>query len=250
MSMYTLGTDKITQKAIFLLQEKIKVKSPKILDIGSGDGSFLKIAGELIPGEYYACDYCDELIGHSNIKVDIVDLNRQSLPYPENYFDAVSMTEVIEHLENPRKIVREILDILTPGGVVVISTPNILNMKSRLRFLTYGFWNLFGPLKIGGNPIESTNGHISPISYFYLAHAMKEAGFSNISVTIDKIQKSSIYLGLVLYPFILFSAWLQTRKEQNKYRTIDSSNIEFVQKINSVDLLLGRTIIVTAEKPN
>ena len=250
MSMYKLGTDKITEKAVSILREKVKKAKPKILDIGSGDGSFLKIAGEVVPAEYSACDYTDEIIDHSDIAVDVVDLNSQSLPYPENYFDAVSMTEVIEHLENPRKIVREIFSVLIPGGTVVISTPNILNIKSRLRFLLYGFWNLFGPLKIGGNPIESTNGHISPISYFYLAHAMKEAGFINIAVTIDKVQKTSLYGALILYPLIKLNSMLQNRREQKKYRTIDSSNIEFVLKVNSLDILLGRTIIVTADKPD
>ncbi len=248
--MYKLGTDKITERAVSILRDKIKKDRPKILDIGSGDGSFLKLAGETIPGEYSACDYTDEIIDNSNIKVDVVDLNQESLPYPEHYFDAVSMTEVIEHLENPRKVVREIFKVLAPGGAVVISTPNILNLKSRLRFLFYGFWNLFGPLKIGGNPIESTNGHISPISYFYLAHALKETGFVNISVTIDKVQKTSLYGALLLYPFIKLNSIRQNRRERNKYRTIDSSNIEFVLKMNSFDILLGRTIIVAADKPD
>lgn len=244
----TLGTNKIIAKTVAILKSRIKSTSPTLLDIGSGDGSFIKFASESIQGSYFACDYTDKLITNSAIKVDIVNLNNDSLPYPKNSFDAVSITEVIEHLENPRKIIREVFDVLRPGGVAVISTPNILNIKSRLRFLMYGFWNLFGPLKIGLHGIETTNGHISPISYFYIAHAMKESGFENITVIIDKVQKSSIPAFIFLYPFIKLNALRQNRIELKKFQTIDSSNEDFVQQINSVDLLLGRTIIVAGEK--
>lgn len=86
-----------------------------------------------------ALDYSNEFMELNHIEVDVVDLNQGALPYPDTHFDLVTFTEVAEHLENYRAIVREIYRILKPGGVVIITTPNVLNMKSRMRFLTTGF---------------------------------------------------------------------------------------------------------------
>jgi ubiquinone/menaquinone biosynthesis C-methylase UbiE len=246
--MYKLGTNQITAKTISILKDKIVAKNPKILDIGSGDGSFIKDAREVIQGQYFACDYTDSLLTEVDVRVDIVNLNQQNLPYADNFFDAIAITEVVEHIENPRELVREIFRVLKTDGIIVVSTPNILNLKSRLRFLIYGFWNLFGPLKLNGNGIESTNGHISPISFFYLAHAMCEAGFKNISVSIDKVQKNSLFWLIFLYPIIKLLAMYCNYSEENKFNTIDSSNKNLVNKINSLELLLGRTIIILANK--
>ncbi len=63
-----------------------------------------------------------------------VDLNH-FLPFQPAVFDAVDLVEVIEHIENQPQLIREIHRVLRPGGRVLISTPNILNMVSRLRFL-------------------------------------------------------------------------------------------------------------------
>jgi 2-polyprenyl-3-methyl-5-hydroxy-6-metoxy-1,4-benzoquinol methylase len=48
-----------------------------------------------------------------------------SLPYPDNRFDVIVLSEVLEHLPySPLKMFREFRRVLKPGGVVQISTPN------------------------------------------------------------------------------------------------------------------------------
>ncbi len=97
-------------------------------------------------------------------KVDIVDLNiKKELPYQDSTFDIVTATEVIEHLEDFRAILREMYRVLKPGGICVLSTPNILNLNSRLRNLWFGFAELMGPLPLQNRKIESCAGHINPI---------------------------------------------------------------------------------------
>ena len=49
--------------------------------------------------------------------------------YKDKSFDVVTATEVIEHLENPRLFLRDINRVLKPGGLCVLSTPNILNLN-------------------------------------------------------------------------------------------------------------------------
>ena len=77
-------------------------------------------------------------LGAGILSVGGVDLN-SPLPFKSACFDGVNLTEVIEHIENQAQLIREIARVLKPDGVVVISTPNVLNLHSRVRFLFTGF---------------------------------------------------------------------------------------------------------------
>jgi SAM-dependent methyltransferase len=48
----------------------------------------------------------------------------ESLPFPQNTFDCILLSEVIEHLEAPEISIREALRVLCPGGRLLITTPN------------------------------------------------------------------------------------------------------------------------------
>lgn len=225
--------------------------NPRCLDIGSGTGSLLSDIATHLPGaSTSACDYTDELMQRPGQAVEIADLNHDTLPYADNSFDVVTCTEVVEHLENYRHLIREVFRVTSTGGHVIFSTPNVLNLQSRLRFLTFGFWNLFGPLPVNREESYSTVGHITPVPSFYLSHALAEAGFKGIDIIIDKHQKSSLVLMPFTWPFIKVFGWLARRKEVGKYQTIDESNVDFVEAMNSFDVLTGRTIILVASKPH
>ena len=220
------------------------------LDIGSGRGELLTLLGALYPDfRGFACDYTDQLIKKPGQKVEVVDLNRQPLPFPDGRFALATCIETIEHLENYWMVVRETYRVLRPGGVAVFSTPNILNLRSRLRFLSSGFYNLFGPVMPGESDVHSPSGHITPVSWFYLANALLSVGFENLAPSVDKYQRRS-FLAL---PFLLgpirWSNRLALRREVKKYRSLDERNLPTVRAMNSIDLLLGRTLIVTARKP-
>lgn len=218
------------------------------LDIGAGRGSLIAKVKSHLQVVSSVCDYTDTLMQLPDQKVDIANLNNDPLPYPDASFDIVTATEVIEHLEDFRRVVREIHRVLKPGGVCILSTPNILNLNSRLRFLSFGFWNLFGPLPVRHSALYSTGGHINPVSWFYVAHALLDAGFPNVTPHIDRVQRSSLPKLLFWYPWIkLFAAWAM-RKERVRYHTLDDANEPLVRAMNSYDLLVGRTIIAKAVK--
>lgn len=74
-----------------------------------------------------------------SIPVDYgIDL-RKPLPYADASFDVVLLVEVIEHLENHRIAICELARILKPGGILVLTTPNIMRLNSRLHFLFSGY---------------------------------------------------------------------------------------------------------------
>lgn len=217
------------------------------MDIGSGTGALIRLIRDAHPGvQTFACDYIGSLMTVENQKVEIANLNEDTLPYESGRFDLVTCTEVIEHLENYRKLVREVFRVTKPGGAAIFTTPNVLNLQSRLRFFHFGFWNLFGPLPVGRAESYSAVGHITPVSYFYLAHALAEAGFSVRRLEFDKAQRSAIAKLWLFWPFIAFFGFLARRREVRRYRTVDQTNIDIVHSINSLPMLLGRTIIVLA----
>jgi len=212
------------------------------LDVGSGTGELLRLVRAHYPFRSFGCDYTDKLLSVSGPTIDTVDLNRQPLPYSDNQF-------AIEHLENYREVIREIYRVLQPGGVAVFSTPNILNLRSRLRYLSSGFYNLFGPLSPDESDIHTTRGHINPVSWFYLSHALLSVGFRDLKLTVDKYQRRS----LLAFPFLIVplraTNWIVYHRDKSTYGTLDERNAWAVRAMNSPGLLLGRTLIVTAVKP-
>lgn len=244
-----MSIDRIHEKVLELIQATPQVSSyRRHLDIGAGRGTLISRLKSALPLESSACDYTDELMRLEGQKVDIANLNDSPLPYPDASFDIVTATEVIEHLEHFRRVVREIHRVLKPGGLCVLSTPNILNLNSRLRFLGFGFWNLFGPLPVAHSALYSTGGHINPVSWFYIAHAMLDAGFQGVTPHIDKVQRSSVAKLILLYPLIWVYSRLAKRKERNRYKTLDVANEPLVDGMNTIDMLLGRTVLVRGVK--
>jgi hypothetical protein len=87
--------------------------------------------------------------------------------YSDAPFDLVTASEVVEHVENYRSLLREVFRTMKSGGIIVITTPNVLNAKSRIRYSLSGFANLFGPLPVCNDKLYPMRGHITaqpPIS--------------------------------------------------------------------------------------
>ena len=218
------------------------------LDVGAGNGRLIELFRQRFQTESSACDYTSQLMKLPGQKVDIANLNSEKLPYPDASFDAVTATEVVEHLEDHRAVLRDLHRVLKPGGLCILSTPNILNLNSRLRFLWFGYGNLFGPLPVKHSALYSTGGHINPVSYFYLAHSLLDAGFTDVRWRVDKFQRSAMPKLFFWYvPVKIFGA-LAWRTEVRKFNTIDAANAPLVEPTNSLPMLLGRTVIVAATK--
>lgn len=218
------------------------------LDVGSGIGELLSLVKSRYQVNCFACDYTRDLMHLPNQTVEIVDLNHDPLPYPDNRFALVTCAETIEHLEHYRETIREIHRVLKPGGIAILTTPNILNLRSRLRYLTFGFASLFGPLAVGEKDKHSPTGHINPVGWTYLAHALLDAGFADLQLSVDKYQRRSLISLFFLYIPLQISGWCAYRRELKRFSTIDAQNDRIVRKINSCDILLGRTLIVAARK--
>jgi len=64
------------------------------------------------------------------------DVWQNGLPYPDNHFDAVILSEVIEHLNfNPLPVLQEINRILKKDGILYVTTPNQVNLINRIKII-------------------------------------------------------------------------------------------------------------------
>lgn len=218
------------------------------LDIGAGRGELIEKLRRALPLKSSACDFHVERFVAKDVACAQVNLNHQALPYPDAQFDLVTSSEVVEHVENYRALLREAFRVTANGGVLVVTTPNVLNVNSRVRYLVSGFANLFGPLPVRNDKLYSTGGHITPIPYFYLAHALLDAGFDKVELSIDKVQRTSVFWLVLLAPFI-FAGWYRfMARERKNFKTITAENEPLVASHFSWPLLVGRTIVVSAVK--
>ncbi len=100
------------------------LQDPRFLDIGCGTGMMMKDFsrfGEVfgVDGSTKAISYCKKR-GFSNVAA--TDLTKP-LPFQNELFDAVTMLDVLEHLDNDRLILSEIQRVLKPGGRFVLTVP-------------------------------------------------------------------------------------------------------------------------------
>jgi SAM-dependent methyltransferase len=115
-----------------------------LVDLGCGHGD----CARHLRGMYEAYIGCDAVRyegfpREDSIRFRQVDLNRTPYPQEDASASAVVSVETIEHLENPRALVREMVRIVRPGGWVVVTTPNQLSLMSRLYLVVRGQFHAF-----------------------------------------------------------------------------------------------------------
>jgi SAM-dependent methyltransferase len=116
----------------------------KILDYGAGVGQLTRQLLELQRFDSVSATDIMSVPRDLSGKVEWIeqDLNIP-LPGHEDTFDVVVAAEVIEHLENPRFMVREIFRILRPGGTAIITTPNNESWRALIALLVRGHFMAF-----------------------------------------------------------------------------------------------------------
>ncbi len=189
----------------------------KVLDLGTGKGNISARLKKLGFG-VIACDVNPEIFAAEGIRCDRVNLN-QKLPYQNNSFDDVILVEVIEHLENPHHIMREIARILKPGGKLILTTPNIANFYSRLYFLKTGFYSGFPQEVIERQIADIENGkknmlmHVRPICWWELRMLLAENKLSVEHITInDSVKIIGVWRRIAQFMYPLLAPFLLPRE--------------------------------------
>lgn len=138
-----------------------------VLDLGAGAGVF----SNRLAGNGFTVISADIAPENCSVPCRKVDLNTQfTATFPEK-FDAVCLFEVIEHVENPREVLRQVSSLLKPGGVLIFSTPNASGIYSRVKFFFSGELAMFSDQQY-----ESI-GHITPITRWQVEKMLSELSF-------------------------------------------------------------------------
>lgn len=133
--LYKRQIDQRLRNATELLKRFKDLKSGmKLLEIGCSCGVLLKSARDNfglkvcgVEPSTWAARYASEQFGLEIHKTYIEDAQ-----FSEESFDVVILADVIEHLENPRRVLERVRDILKPGGQLLLLTPDIGSLTARL----------------------------------------------------------------------------------------------------------------------
>jgi 2-polyprenyl-3-methyl-5-hydroxy-6-metoxy-1,4-benzoquinol methylase len=104
-----------------------------ILEIGCGDGAtgaVARAAGKA--GHYLGIELMPEIAEVASTRLNEVitgDVEKLDLAPFESKFDALIMSEVIEHLVDPWEVVARLLTCLKPGGEIIASSPNVAHQR-------------------------------------------------------------------------------------------------------------------------
>jgi SAM-dependent methyltransferase len=165
------------------------------------------------------------------------------LPWPDQTFDAVFSTEGIEHLENHFSFLREMCRVLKPGGLLVLTTPNITALRSRVRFFGSGF---FGR---DSRPLNEASRH--PLHHIGLAtlpelrYELHMSGFRLMEVRHTHIKPVS-YLYAIYAPWMWLYTRLAFRKEKDAAQR--ARNKEILATMMSPSVIFGECLLLVARK--
>jgi 2-polyprenyl-3-methyl-5-hydroxy-6-metoxy-1,4-benzoquinol methylase len=99
-----------------------------LLDIGCGLGYFVKFVADTPGWNAVGCELSAAAVRFSNAQLRLPNVfagSVEALDFPESHFDVITLWDVIEHLTDPRPVLRAALRLLKPGGVLFLHTPNI-----------------------------------------------------------------------------------------------------------------------------
>ncbi|MBT6733722.1 MAG: methyltransferase domain-containing protein [Gammaproteobacteria bacterium] len=194
-----------------------------VLDIPSGDGRatniFKKqganvISLDIFPrkGKTYSSKYGDMT---------------ESLDIDDNAIDIIICQEGIEHVPDQYNLLKEFNRILKKGGDLILTTPNISNIRSKISclFTESDMWKRMPCTEIDSiwHIDEQSKkfyfGHLFLIPVNHLKTLLTINGFHEIIYKKTRISKSSVLMGLFIYPFFLISNILAffsyTKKNQH-----------------------------------
>ena len=208
----------------------------RVLDAPCGQGAAVIEDGGR--NEFLCIDIDKENFKLEDVPFLKVDMNAP-LPLGNHEFDYVLCLEGIEHLENPFLCLREFGRVLKPGGSLIISTPNIMTIKSRFRFFFYSYHDSFRYIKTDDTfrhgSLEYEHEHINPMTFMELRYGLAKAGLEVTAVRTNRYVRAK-KLG-IFYPFFKRLIISRTRSKTPRDPLLVSR-----------ELLEGEILIIHARK--
>ena len=122
----------------------VELDGAAVLDVGCGIGTYVRRFRQFSE-DVHGIEVEEERVAEASLELpNIVHAYGEALPYPDDRFDLVFSNEVIEHVDDDRQTVAEMVRVTRPGGTIVAFAPNRL-----YPFETHGAY--FGERYVFGN---------------------------------------------------------------------------------------------------
>lgn len=118
-------------------------------------------------------------VGDTEVEVAIFDVELDRYPFADGSFDVVCCLELLEHLAvDPMHMMWEINRVLRPGGVLVLSTPNVVRYANLINMM-------LGEHPYGWSPYNGidTNRHNREYTPREVSNLLCDAGFETSEVS-------------------------------------------------------------------
>jgi SAM-dependent methyltransferase len=237
------------------------IKDKIIVDFPAGTGVTSRlirdVGGVVKPFDLFP-EYFTEVAGLTCEKADV----NTGIPLDDQAADMLICQEGIEHFADQIKALKEFNRVVKPNGLLLITTPNYSNIRSRMSYLlseSERFNSTMPPNEVDSIWLsdnlpndEIYYGHIFLIGIQKLRLFAKLAGFRVKAIHKTKIKTTSTLLFPLIYPFILLSSYIAYVKAKKKAKNVAQADVKqtnqvyreiFRLSINPVILLYGHLMV-------
>ncbi len=217
----------------------------RLLDVPAGEGA-LAVRLKSLGYDVSCCDLYPEIFQLLDIEIRSGNLDTR-LPYSKDDFDVIVCVEGLEHIENPSNALSEFSRMLKPGGTLIVSVPNIMNIEERLKWLISGYTSHFKPLSAEAlaavrkdfPDMEEIALHVNPIGYSEIRYLLEKYGFEVNGTYRDKPKANS----WAFWPIVAAIRGI------NRFSSAKKRQARWSNELNSDEVLLGgNTLIFKATK--
>lgn len=181
------------------------------------------------------------------------------IPQENNTADWIICQEGIEHFENQFHALKEFNRLLKLNGKLVVTTPNYSNLRSKFSYLiseSEYFSKFMSPNEIDSIWLTQKGderiyfGHIFLIGIQHLRCLAALSGFKIKKIYRVRINKTSVWLLPIFYPFIYLFNWLVYKKALKKAANTEAKKIyhEIFKLNTSISILTDSHLFVELEK--
>ncbi|MFA5089596.1 MAG: methyltransferase domain-containing protein [Candidatus Omnitrophota bacterium] len=162
------------------------------LDIGTNAGFFLRLARKNNNWNIYGIEPSESLanLGRKYFNLNIKNAFLEDSDFPDNFFDIVTMTDVFEHISDPKIILNKVHKIIKDDGILFIKVPNGLFNLTKLRLA-----RLTGNVK--SYDIFDSYEHLVHYSHDTLTKMLQKHGFCVIHKSIGKPIQTPVWMDYV-----------------------------------------------------
>lgn len=135
-----------TSPTLARLFEQWVPRGAQCLDVGCGDGRTSGLWMLAHGCSYVGVDISERAVEEAReigLQAQLIG-DAASLPFPDGAYDVVVGVEFLEHLFLPLKALTEMARVLRPGGVLIVTVPNVAYWRRRLDLALLGRWHPMG----------------------------------------------------------------------------------------------------------